>query len=110
MGPPLQAVEVYVKRQKSIPPLRLILNSPRLYGQYKKAPGRKYRVLVGEASRQRRLSSLKLDTLVIVKVDISVNHLVGLRESGWLMSVNTLCFKDGEEIFGHGIVIRVSPS
>ena len=24
MGPPLQAVEVYVKRQKSIPPLRLI--------------------------------------------------------------------------------------
>ena len=36
----------------------LLLNSPRLYGQYKKAPGRKYRVLVGEASRQRRLSSL----------------------------------------------------
>ena len=35
-----------------------VLNSPRLYGQYKKAPGRKYRVLVGEASRQRRLSSL----------------------------------------------------
>ena len=86
------------------------MNSPRLYGQYKKAPGRKYRVLVGEASRQRRLSSLKLDTLVVVKVNVSVNHLVGLRESGWLVSVNTLCFKDGEEIFGHGIVIRVSPS
>ena len=75
-----------------------------------KAPGRKYRVLVGEASRQRRLSSLKLDALVIVKVDISVNHLIGRRESGWLMSGNTLCFQDGEEIFGHGIVIRVSPS
>ena len=41
-------------------------------------------------------------------MDISVNHLVGLRESGWLMSVNTLCFEDGEEIFGHDIVIRVS--
>ena len=49
-----------------------MLNSPRLYGQYKKAPGRKYRVLVGEASRQRRLSSLKLDTLVVVKVNVSV--------------------------------------
>ena len=83
---------------------------PQIVRTVEKAPGRKYRVLVGEASRQRRLSSLKLDALVIVKVDISVNHLIGRRESGWLMSGNTLCFQDGEEIFGHGIVIRVSPS
>ena len=46
-------------------------------------------LLEGEASRQRRLSSLCLDILV-VKVDIAVNRLVVLRESGWLISVNTL--------------------
>ena len=51
---------------------------PQIIRTVQKAPGRKYRVLVGEASRQRCLSSLKLDTLVIVKVDISVNHPVGL--------------------------------
>ena len=95
------------KRQANPPPSGD--EQPQIVRTVEKAPGRKYRVLVGEVSHQRRLSSLKLDALVIVKVDISVNHLV-LRESGWLMSGNTLCFKDGEEIFGHGIVIRVSPS
>ena len=42
---------------------------------------------------------------MVVKMDITVNHLIGLRESGWLMPVNTLRFEDGEEIFCHGIVI-----
>ena len=43
----------------------------------KRPPGRKYRVLGGEASRKRRLSSFDLDALVVVKIDIAVNHLIG---------------------------------
>ena len=30
---------------------------------------------------------------MVVKVDIAVNRLVVLRESGWLISVNTLCLR-----------------
>ena len=43
-------------------------------------------------------------------MDIAVDYLVGLREGGRFVTVDTLRFEDGEEIFRHGIVIRVSPS
>ena len=45
---------------------------------------------------------------MVVKEDISVNHLVGLREGIRFVAVDTLRFEDGEEIFGHGVVIWVS--
>ena len=45
---------------------------------------------------------------MVVKVDISVNQLVGFREGSRLLAVNALGFEDGEEIFGHGVVIWVS--
>ena len=70
------------------------MNCPRLCGQYKKAPGRKYRVLVGEALCKRRLSSFELDAFVIVEVYVPVNHLVSLRESSWFVPENALCFED----------------
>ena len=74
----------------------------------KGAPGRKYEILGGEASRKRRLSSFELDALVIVEVDVSVNHLVGFREGSWFVAVNALCLENGEEIFRHGVVVRIS--
>ena len=76
------------------------LNRARLCGQYKKAPGRKYWVFVGEAARQRCLSSFELDTLVVAEVYVLVNHLVSFREGVWFLPVNALCFEDGKEIFG----------
>ena len=54
----------------------------------------KHEVLSGEASRQRRLSSFELDALMVVEVDIAVNHLVGFRESSWFVAVNALCLED----------------
>ena len=45
---------------------------------------------------------------MVIKMDISVNHLVGLREGSGFVAVNALGFEDGEEIFGHGVVIWVS--
>ena len=36
---------------------------------------------------------------MVVKVDISVDHLVGFREGGRFVAVNALGFEDGEEIF-----------
>lgn len=51
-----------------------------------------------------------MDTLVVVKVDVTFNHLVGFREGRWFVAVDALCFENGEEIFCHCIVIRVSTS
>ena len=45
---------------------------------------------------------------MIVKVDIAVNHLIGFIKGSRFMVVNALGFEDGEEIFGHGVVIWVS--
>ena len=47
---------------------------------------------------------------MIVKVDVSVNHLVGLGERSRFVPVNAFGFEDGKEIFSHGVVIRVPPS
>ena len=44
---------------------------------------------------------------MIVKVDIAVNHLIGFRKGSRFMAVNALGFEDGEEIFRHGVVIRI---
>ncbi len=60
--------------------------------------------------RKRRLSSFELDALVVVEVDIAVNHLICFCEGGRFVPVNALCFEDGEEIFCHRIVIRVPSS
>ena len=54
--------------------------------------------------RKRRLSGLKSDALVIVKMDIAVNHLVCLRKRGRFVPV----FEDGEKVFCHRVVMRVS--
>ena len=40
---------------------------------------------------------------MVVKEDISVDHLVGLREGGRFVAVNALGFEDGKEIFRHGV-------
>ena len=69
-----------------------------------------YSVLAGVAQRERRHSCFALDALMVVKVDIAVNHLVGFREGRWFVAVDTLRFEDGEEIFRHSVVIRVPTS
>ena len=66
--------------------------------------------LVGVAQRQRRYSCFALDALVVVKMDIAVNHFICFGEGSRLVAVDALCFENGEEIFCHCIVIRVSPS
>ncbi len=47
---------------------------------------------------------------MVVKMDISVNYLIGLEKGSWLVAVDALCFEDRKEIFCHRIVIRVSTS
>ena len=59
------------------------------------------------AQRQRCHSSFILNALMVIEVNVSVNQIVGFLEGLWLVSVDTLCFQDGEEIFCHCIVIRI---
>ena len=47
---------------------------------------------------------------MIVKIDVVVDQFFGLIEGDSLVPVYALCFENGKEILGHGIVIAVSPS
>ena len=76
----------------------------------KKPRVQEYSVLAGVAQRQRRHSCFALDTFVVVKVDVTVDHLVGFRKGGRFVAVDAFCFENGEEIFRHCIVIRVPTS
>lgn len=51
-----------------------------------------------------------LDALMVVKVDIPVDHFIGLGKSGRFVAVDTFRLEHGEEIFRHGIVIWVPAS
>ena len=53
------------------------VNRPRLCRQHKKPRVQDYTVLAGVAQCQRRHSCFRLDALVVVKVDVTVNHLIG---------------------------------
>ena len=46
--------------------------------------------------RQRRLSSFDLDALMVVEVDIAVNHFVGFREGSRFVAVDAFCFEDSD--------------
>ena len=54
-----------------------LVNRPRLCRQHKKPRVQDYTVLAGVAQCQRRHSCFRLDALVVVKVDVTVNHLIG---------------------------------
>ena len=47
---------------------------------------------------------------MVVKEDISVNHLVGFREGGRFVAVKALGFEDGEEIFNLTQAYGITPS
>ena len=60
------------------------------------------------AQRQRRHSSFILDALIVIEVNVSVYQIVGLMEGLWLVTVDTLCFQDREEIFCHCVVVWIT--
>ena len=67
-----------------------------------------YWVLSGVAQRQRYHSRFCLDAFVVIEVNIPVDQFVRFLERLWLVAVDALCFQNREEIFCHGIVIRIS--
>ncbi len=50
----------------------------------------------------------QLNTLMVIKVDIIVNHFISLFKSLWFASVDALSFQDAKEIFSQRIVIAIS--
>jgi len=64
--------------------------------------------LSGVAQRQRRHSSFMLDTLVVIKVNVSVNEIIRFLECPRFVPLDTFCLQDREEIFRHRIVIGIS--
>ena len=77
----LQILQTNLQMKLQIKPAPISVNRPRLCGQEKKEPLEgNIEILGGEASLQGRLSSFELDALVVEKIDIAVNHLVGLTE------------------------------
>ena len=47
---------------------------------------------------------------MVVEVNIAVNPLIGFGKGRRFVAVNALRFKNGEEIFCHGVVIRIALS
>ncbi len=47
---------------------------------------------------------------MVVEINEIVNQFSGLLKSLDFLAIDTLCLEDGEEIFGHCVVIAVSPS
>ena len=64
--------------------------------------------LTGLAKRKRSQSCFQLNALMVVEVDVIVNHFIGLYERLWLVPVDTFCFQDAKEIFSQRIVIAIS--
>ena len=60
------------------------------------------------AQRQRCHSRFCLDALVIIEVNIPVNQFIRFLDRLWFVAVDALRFLNREEIFCHGIVIRIS--
>lgn len=52
--------------------------------------------------------AFQLNTLMVIKVDIIVNHFISLFKSLWFASVDALSFQDAKEIFSQRIVIAIS--
>lgn len=52
--------------------------------------------------------AFQLNTLMVIKVDIIVNHFISLFKSLWFVSVDALSFQDAKEIFSQRIVIAIS--
>ena len=59
---------------------------------------------------QRRQFCFSLDALVVIEINIVVDQYIGLLKGGSLMSVNTLGFENGKEVFCHCVVIAISAS
>ena len=53
----------------------------------------------GLAKRKRSQSCFQLNALVVVEVNVVVDHFIGLIKSLRLVSVYALSFQDAEEIF-----------
>ena len=47
---------------------------------------------------------------MVVEVDLVVDQIVCFAECSWLMPVETFNLEDGEEVFGHCVVVGISPS
>ena len=46
---------------------------------------------------------------MVIEVDVVVDQSSCFLKSGSLVSVNALSLENGEEIFGHSIVVAISP-
>ena len=52
----------------------------------------------------------KLNSLMVVKIDVSINEKTSFLKSLKFYAVNTFSFENGKEIFSQSIVIRISAS
>ena len=89
------------------------MHSSKLCGQHKKAHyGREIKNSSNELTSLFEGSQFcfKLNTLVIVEIDVSVDEKTSFIKSLKFYAVNTFGFENREKIFSQSIVIRVPAS
>lgn len=47
---------------------------------------------------------------MVIKMDVSVDHVSGLGESVRFAAIDALRFQDGEKVFSHRVIIAISAS
>ena len=75
-----------------------------------KAPNVENLDLAGVAQRQQSHSCFGLDSLVAIKLDITVNHLIGFGECIRFVAVDALRFENREKIFCHCVIMWIPAS
>ena len=58
-------------------------------------------------SFKRRYSCFALDSLMVIEINELINKLSVQLDGGNVLSVNTLCLKNGEKVFRYRVVIAV---
>ena len=86
------------------------MNCPKLCVQHKKPLW--HIKLSNELASQFKRSQFcfELNTLMIVKVNVIINHSSSFLKGRYLCPVNALCFENREEIFSQSIIIRIATS
>ena len=91
-------------------PRKRKMNCPKLCVQHKKPLW--HIKLSNELASQFKRSQFcfELNTLMIVKVNVIINHSSSFLKGRYLCPVNALCFENREEIFSQSIIIRIATS
>ena len=59
---------------------------------------------------ERGQARFRLNTLVVIEMDVVINQRFGLNKCLWFRAIDTFGFEDGAEVLSHRVIVAVSAS